>query len=115
MRVDQERQRTAAQVNALERDFLAVVASSELTSTDDEHDPEGATIAFERAQVSALLAEARTTLAHLERAAGELRDGTHGRCESCDGPIPLERLMALPSTRRCVGCAAGGRSRSGRP
>ena len=32
---------------------------SELVSTDDEHDPEGATIAYERAQASALLRQAR--------------------------------------------------------
>ena len=36
---------------SLTDNFNAVVAASRDTNADDEHDPEGATIAFERSQV----------------------------------------------------------------
>ena len=45
---------------SLEAIVAAIVEGSELTSTDDEHDPEGATIAYERTQAIALLRQART-------------------------------------------------------
>ncbi|RYJ06989.1 MAG: molecular chaperone DnaK, partial [Actinomycetales bacterium] len=35
--------------------FTTIVETSRLTATDDEHDPEGSTIAFERSQTTALL------------------------------------------------------------
>lgn len=31
-------------------------------------------------------------------------DGTYGFCESCEEPIPLKRLKAVPWARRCVRC-----------
>ena len=43
---------------SLSRQFEDIVVAAELSNTDDEHDPEGTTIAFERAPVSALLSQA---------------------------------------------------------
>ena len=40
-----ERVRLSRQIDELQRRFDDIVAAAELTSTDDEHDPEGATIA----------------------------------------------------------------------
>ena len=57
--VEAEQERTARQVASLEAIVATIVEGSELTSTDDEHDPEGATIAYERAQAIALLRQAR--------------------------------------------------------
>ena len=51
-RPEAEQERTARQIASLEAIVAAIVEGSELTSTDDEHDPEGATIAYERAQVN---------------------------------------------------------------
>ncbi len=99
-----ERERTSARVAALARDFDAIVQSSASAPPDDEHDPEGSTIAFERAQVAALLAQARSHLAELTSALERLREGTYGTCERCGGPIPLERLMARPTAQSCVRC-----------
>ena len=47
----------AEQLAALERQHAEVVAASVDSNADDEHDPEGATIAFERQQLSALTAQ----------------------------------------------------------
>jgi RNA polymerase-binding transcription factor DksA len=113
-RVAVGRERTAARVAALARDFDTIVGSSAFAPPDDEHDPEGTTIAFERAQVSALLTRAERHLADLQRAMDRLEDGTYGTCERCGQQIVLERLMALPVTQTCVHCAATtGRQRSG--
>jgi DnaK suppressor protein len=104
-RLEGLRRETIDQVTALERDFDGFVAAAELVATDDEHDPEGHTIAFERQQVAALLRDARSRLAQLERALDRLDGGTYGRCEVCGAPIGADRLAALPAADRCISCA----------
>ena len=47
---------------ALEAGFDAVVEAASDVATDDEHDPEGHTIAWERQQIAGLLDAARSTL-----------------------------------------------------
>jgi DnaK suppressor protein len=42
----------------------------------------------------------------IERALARLEDGSYGRCEHCSGPIPLQRLEAIPHARFCVPCQA---------
>jgi DnaK suppressor protein len=100
-----ERVSIEAQIAALTRTFDDVVASIEDVGNDDEHDPDGATIAFERAQVIALLRQARANLVELDAAAERLASGTYGVCEACGRDIPVERLEAMPTTQRCVACA----------
>jgi RNA polymerase-binding transcription factor DksA len=104
--IESERVRIASQVANLEQSFAGIVDGTELTSTDDEHDPEGTTIAYERAQVSALLRQGRDDLESLEQALRRVDDGTALTCVSCGGPIALERVLALPMTRLCVTCAS---------
>ena len=91
---------------SLELDHARIVSASESSNADDEHDPEGATIAFERQIVVALLARARSARQDLLRAVQQLEDGTHGVCEGCGLPIPPERLEVRPQARRCVCCAS---------
>ncbi|MDO9377717.1 MAG: TraR/DksA family transcriptional regulator [Nocardioidaceae bacterium] len=103
-----DRRLTAARqrLEDLLREHEAVVAASRDSNADDEHDPEGATIAFERAQVDALVASTRAEIARLEEARDRVRDGSYGRCETCGEPIGIERLEARPGATRCVGCEA---------
>jgi RNA polymerase-binding transcription factor DksA len=100
--------RTAAQaqVEALGDDLRGVIDAARSSNADDEHDPEGATIAFERAQATALLAAAGQRVADLDAALARVDTGTYGICEACDRPIPAERLAARPAARTCVTCAA---------
>ncbi|HEX2074615.1 MAG TPA: TraR/DksA C4-type zinc finger protein [Geodermatophilus sp.] len=100
-----ERDAVLAQIAALTREFDGVVAASQASNADDEHDPEGATIAFERQQVAALLAQARRRLADVEAALARRADGSYGRCEACGRPIAPERLAARPAARTCIDCA----------
>ena len=106
------RERMTAQVAALERAFAALVAATEGANTDDEHDPEGATIAFERSQLTASLDAARTELAAVDRALSRLVAGTYGRCDVCGRAIADARLEARPTATTCVGCAGHLRSAS---
>jgi DnaK suppressor protein len=100
-----ERARAVARVEAFERSFADIVASSEGSPPDDEHDPEGATIAFERAQVSALLDQSRAQVAELDAALARLRTASYGTCRRCGRPIAFERLLARPTATTCVACA----------
>jgi DnaK suppressor protein len=106
--LDAERLDTLDRVAALRREFDGIVESSAGVATDDEHDPEGATIAFERAQLAALIDQARDHLAELDDALDRLRQGSYGRCERCGRPIAAGRLAARPAARTCITCAAAG-------
>ena len=101
----QERAAALAQIEALTREFDEVVAASRSSNADDEHDPEGATIAFERQQVAALLEQARRRLADVEQAIRNVEGGIYGICETCGRPIGAERLAARPAARTCIDCA----------
>ena len=105
------RERTARRVAELIEVFDAIVASADTANLDDEHDPEGATIGFERAQLSSMVERARTQLAEINEALERLRQGSYGVCERCGRQIPGERLGAQPATRTCVECATSARSR----
>ncbi len=104
--VEAEHARASRQVASLEAIVAAIVEGSELTSTDDEHDPEGATIAYERAQATALLRQARADCDALVRTRRQLEDTGQVVCADCGRDIDLERVEALPTATRCVRCAA---------
>jgi len=76
--------RTDEQTASLARQFDDIVAGAEVSNIDDEHDPEGATIAFERAQVSALHSQAVRDAQALRRTLADLNDDEFGACEQCD-------------------------------
>jgi RNA polymerase-binding protein DksA len=100
-----ERMRTLERIAALNRDRDGIIESSVSTSLDDEHDPEGATIAFERAQIESLLDQSRRHLSDLDRALRQLDEGGYGTCERCGRPIAPERLAARPTASTCISCA----------
>jgi RNA polymerase-binding transcription factor DksA len=108
--LDVERAQTLRRLDALVDEFNGIVAASMDANADDEHDPEGATIAFERERTAALRAQATAHLSDLDLAITRLTSGTYGMCIICGGPIGAERLRVLPVTEFCTACA--GRPRS---
>ena len=104
--LDAERAETLDRITALRREFDGIVESTALVATDDEHDPEGATIAFERAQLAALLEAAEDNMASLDEALARLREGRYGTCQACGRPIGPARLAARPAARTCITCAS---------
>ena len=101
-RLEADRDQTLRRLAALTDDYAGVVAASRDSNADDEHDPEGATIAFERSQVDALVRQAREHLADIDAALAKVAAGTYGLCEVCGEPIPNGRLEARPTARTCV-------------
>ncbi|MEU0146723.1 TraR/DksA C4-type zinc finger protein [Streptomyces sp. NPDC006288] len=105
-RLEAERRDTDARITALRGDFEGIVEANALVAVDDEHDPEGASTAFERAHVASLLAQALVHLDEVGRALERLERGAYGCCEGCGEPIPPGRLEVRPAATTCVRCAA---------
>ncbi len=55
-------------------------------------------------------AEVLETAEAIRSALVKLEAGYYGVCERCEGPIPFERLEALPAARACVACQTRPRS-----
>ncbi len=117
IRLAADRAATASRLAALQSGFAGVVAASEGSNADDEHDPEGSTIAYERSQLSALVAQAEAHLVEIDLAGERITAGDYGRCMVCGDEIPGGRLEARPTASTCVSCAAaaGPQRRVGGP
>jgi len=100
-----ERTAAAARVRMLRVDLEGLAGDAVDANSDDEHDPEGSTLAYERARVSALLTEAQDHVTALDRALKRLTAGSYSTCDRCGRQISSERLAALPATRTCFECA----------
>ena len=103
--IDAARRRTVARLRRLREDHIEFVDASRDSNADDEHDPEGATIAFERSQVEALVRQAERHLVELTEAEERLTAGTYGACAVCGATIPDGRLEARPTATTCVSCS----------
>ncbi|MEZ0494255.1 TraR/DksA family transcriptional regulator [Kineococcus sp. TBRC 1896] len=100
-----ERTEALDRAAALERELASALEAAAEGTADDEHDPEGSTTAFERAQVAAVLEQVRERLSALDLALDRLGEPGFGLCERCGRPIAPGRLAARPWTTTCVGCA----------
>ncbi len=90
-------------------DLESLFAAATDSNADDEHDPEGQTIAYERSQLSALIEAARAHVGDVQSATARLQQGSYGICEVCHEPIPAARLEARPTARTCIRHAAAVR------
>lgn len=52
------------------------------------------------------LAEARKKITALRKALANINDDNFGLCADCGTVISLERLLIVPDTDKCPGCAA---------
>jgi len=104
-RLHELRTATVRRAESLVGSFDDIVEAASDVATDDEHDPEGHTIAWERQQIAALVEEAELVLAAVEAAERRLEEGRYGICTICGLEIAPERLEALPATPTCVACA----------
>ncbi|MGE3810299.1 MAG: TraR/DksA family transcriptional regulator [Candidatus Nanopelagicales bacterium] len=101
-RLDDARHDVESRLAAMQRDLGSVFEASTDSNADDEHDPEGQTIAYERSQLAALITSAEEHLAGIDAARRRLDNGTYGICEVCGEPIPAARLDVRPTARTCV-------------
>ncbi len=103
-RLEDERRRTTERLVALRGDYRGFVDASRDTNADDEHDPEGATIAFERSQTGALVRQAEQHLLDVDAALERVALDTYGLCAVCGERIPDDRLEARPTATTHVDC-----------
>ena len=102
------RARAQERAAALGRELAGIAEAAAQPGTDDEHDPEGATLAFEREHTAALLARAREQVTEIDAAISRLDEGTYGTCLRCGEPVGADRLVARPAAATCVRCARSG-------
>ncbi|ROS23629.1 TraR/DksA family transcriptional regulator [Cellulomonas sp. PhB150] len=101
-RLEELRAEALGRLDGLRASKTDLVDAARDSNVDDEHDPEGATIAFERAQVDALADDVAKRLAEIDAAERRLDDGTYGLCAVGGEPIDDARLMARPTATTCV-------------
>lgn len=90
----------------LERRQHALAAEEDLL-TERELDPEDTAAAGSAAALLDSLGETqRLALLRVEAALDRIRQGGYGRCAMCGDRIDWERLLAVPDTDQCGGCAA---------
>ena len=105
-----KRAATLGHRDTLARSFTDIVDGARDANVDDEHDPEGSTVAAERSMVASLGRGAQERLAQIDRALARLDDATYGVCLRCGVPIDERRLAALPAAEHCVDCARRSRA-----
>jgi RNA polymerase-binding transcription factor DksA len=96
------REEAAAGIAEADERIRSMTAARADANSDDEHDPEGATIGFEWSQADALRASLRRRLVEVDGALDRLAAGTYGFCTVCGDPIAPARLEARPTTDRCI-------------
>ncbi|MHA7277230.1 TraR/DksA family transcriptional regulator [Arthrobacter sp. Hz1] len=99
--------RTRASLAALDADSRSVTAARDNSNVDDEHDPEGTTIASELSQVAVLARDARHRSEEIRAALERLDGESFGVCAICGQAIAAGRLEARPWTPYCIVHASG--------
>ncbi|BDZ46681.1 TraR/DksA family transcriptional regulator [Naasia aerilata] len=100
---DADAVRTLADLGA---EIGSITAARQDANSDDEHDPEGTTLAYERSQADALRRAAEERRIEIAAALDRLDAGTYGICVRCGDRIAEGRLEARPWARTCIVCAA---------
>jgi DnaK suppressor protein len=100
-----DRERTGHLIDTVIGEMGAFVEARRDTATDDEHDPEGPTLAFERSQSSAILGQSQQHLKEIDAALQRMDDGRYGLCTKCGNAIALGRLQVRPQAALCISCA----------
>jgi RNA polymerase-binding transcription factor DksA len=101
-RLQRIREQAIATIAALDGQIDAITRARTADNSDDEHDPEGATIAFERSQADALRTAAVQRIADVDAALERFRSGLAAVCAVGGEPIPEDRLVARPTATTCV-------------
>lgn len=108
-RISEDRRAQVAQLEAAEAQLEAIRDARGAATADDEHDPEGGTLAAEWSRAEGRRADALRELERLDAAQARVEAGTYGTCVSCGRSIPAARMRVVPSATMCVECAAATR------
>ena len=79
------------------------------TISDDQHGPAhgdpSARWSDWEAALEPISEQVRRELAEIDAALLRIAEGSYGTCQSCGGPMGLQRLRAIPEARYCVACS----------
>jgi RNA polymerase-binding transcription factor DksA len=100
-RLDAERR-----LAAIAADRTVLTEARDGATSDDEHDPEGVTLAEEWSRLEGMRGGLERELDQIRDAVARLEAGDYGVCVVCGTDIPVERLEVRPFTDHCVSCAA---------
>ena len=79
-RLEQALAEATERIRELEVEFDRLVESTAGANGDDEHDPDGTTLAYERQQLVALIEQSHVTRDDLIKAIAALEQGSYGMC-----------------------------------
>jgi len=68
------------------------------------HMADQGTDAMEREKAFYFASKSGRLLYHIDEALRRVRNKTYGKCASCNEPIAVERLTAVPHARLCISC-----------
>jgi RNA polymerase-binding transcription factor DksA len=74
------------------------------SAAGDQHLADHASEMFDREVDESLEENAEAIVDEIDAALRRIEDGTYGTCVRCGGPIPDERLAAVPYAVLCVTC-----------
>jgi RNA polymerase-binding protein DksA len=98
MQLDQNEQRIRSQAG------IGSPSRLQLNSREAKDVGDIAETESEELVVDAMLDHLRQELADIAAARRRMADGTYGICTECGQPVPLPRLRAYPTARRCTPC-----------
>ena len=116
MLLEAERTKIAEGINHIERDNLNRSqrdASGDLSGYSF-HMADMATDNFDREFSLDLASAEQNILNRVEEALHKIEDGTFGVCETCEKPISIKRLKAVPYAKLCIKCKEDEEKKSGR-
>lgn len=103
--LESARAETTGLIDQMSARLASVVDAAAEETADDEHDPEGSTLAFERGQLVAQIERSQARVIEIDIALERIALGTYGICERCGSQIGPDRLDVLPAARLCITCA----------
>lgn len=111
-----ERNKLIDGLNHIERDNLNRSqrdASGDLSGYSF-HMADQATDNFDREFSLDIASAEQNVLNRIDEALRKIDDGTYGVCETCEKPITLKRLKAVPYAKLCIKCKEDEEKNSGR-
>lgn len=106
LRAEFEQRRAAIHehLRALQADLSAATRSQGEEGTLANHPADEGSDMFFAESVSRRMDDLRAELTEIDTALARIERGSWGICEECGAEIDPERMEALPSATRCIGC-----------
>ena len=106
-RLEAEKTRLEELIEEYERELeVARLTESSSDRSPDPGNAEASSMKMEYAKELSIEQNTADLLSKVGRALERVASGDYGTCESCDKPIPIERLDILPYSTLCVDCAS---------